>query len=228
MKILNYGEIEKTIGSYAQRKCTFLEEVISKENISYFLNSVIKRRELEVENIHGLKVFRTFDMDVLMYNVRKEKKLSKNMLVTKNDRKMISIEETSELSSNVNNFDTMFSIYDPKTNKIEKKIRFQKLNINGTTVNKVIILNKILDSNEYDRKEYKIYEQDGKILCVKREKNDYYLDDTGVDFMMNQTVKEIEMASQNILSSIDEILHNEKVKTYTIKKREGKRILYKV
>ena len=221
MEILNHGEIEKTISSYAKRKCTFVEEIISKENISFYLNSVIKRKELKPENIHSLQIFRTFDKDIFNYIVRNNDYLSENILIAKDNIRLFSLENSSEIVSGVNINDLIYRIYDSKDGQLTKTVKIQTLNISGTMVHKVIL--------ESDTANYKLCMKDNDAFYAKKGDKEYYLDnESNHDYMIDSIYKIVENECQSVIFRFNDILHNENVKEYSIKKKADKRLIMKV
>ena len=221
MEILNYGDVEKAINEYEKKRCTFLEEVISKENISFYLNSVIKRRELKLENIHTLQVVRTFDKDIFNYVVRDNDYLSRNKLITKDNIRLFSIERSSEIVSGVDISDLIYRVYDPKNGELTKTVKIQTLNIYGTKVHKVMV--------ESDNCKYKLCMKDNYVFSAKKDDKEYYLDnENDHDYMIDSIYKIVEDECQSVIFRFNDILHNENVKEYNIKKKTGKRLLMKV
>ena len=225
MKTINYEEIESIFNDYIKKWTHMLvkEEINDIDLINYYLEMIIEDNKITAHDIHNLRIYRLKDYDIYYYSIKKDG-LSNNIILAKDERKILSVKQKTTASSKVNSSISTFCIYENDNYEPKTKFTLHKLELGNVVVNKIIIMDKKIiplprKRSVYDRKEFKIYTQDDEVLCMKKGKDDYHMYEEE-STIIDSAIKLIEDRSKKFISIIDSKLNQKKkLKEYKIKRK---------
>ena len=215
MEIINYEKLKEKIKNYCECKAHIELYVKKTEEKERILNELFNDKSLKVK-IGVFKIIRFDDITVLEYETIEELKNRKtdNLVVVGKDHSILKIEHHEPVKNLMYKQDTL-SIYN------ENKRLISRIYIeNFFYVIRVKILDKIKETNQYNKKDYTFYKDENETISLKISDEMYFKGENGFSTALSTAINLVNKISVKISDKLDEILGLEEVKEYKINRKK--------
>jgi len=224
MTDLNYETLKNKIMDLKKTRLKIEKIIENDEEIKEILLTLFKISNSN--KIIGFHLFELFDnMSILNYktlDMEKNKEFEIIVLIKEN-KPIFKMEHHEKKNSEVNYYEDIYSIYKEKSSYLDSRIYNKSLqSSNFLTSNITILDSSDFKTRQYHRKEYSFNVTDEKIISLRTSNNMYLEGENNFEYRLSSVISQINQVYRKINCRLENIIFEDKVKEYQIKRKKIK------